>query len=89
MHYHDTIIIKNPLCVYKKKRGLKTKQLTCEQARQIDLIDYLQSLGHQPSQIRLHNCWYLSPLRGEKRLLLKSTESSIYGMISGSAKVVI
>ena len=40
--------------------------MNCEQANQIDLVDYLYSIGHKPSKIRGNDYWYLSPLRDEK-----------------------
>lgn len=42
------------------------KKLSCADARKIDLVDYLASLGYQPQQVRGVNYWYLSPLREEK-----------------------
>jgi len=45
--------------------------MNCEQANQIDLVDYLYSLGHQPQKIRDDNYWYLSPLRDEKEASFK------------------
>lgn len=42
------------------------EKLTCERAKQIDLIDYLASLGHQPRKVKNQDYWYLSPLRSEK-----------------------
>jgi len=42
------------------------KKIKCEQAREIDLVDYLASLGHQPKKISNQDYWYLSPLRDEK-----------------------
>jgi hypothetical protein len=36
------------------------------EAKQIDLVEYLEKLGHQPQKIRKHDYWYLSPLRDEK-----------------------
>ena len=39
---------------------------SCEAAKKNDLVDYLFSLGHQPSKIRGNNYWYLSPLRTER-----------------------
>lgn len=42
------------------------KKLSCEHARQIDLVDFLASLGHQPQKIQGKDYWYLSPLRDEK-----------------------
>ena len=41
------------------------KKLSAAQARQIDLVDWLATLGHQPQKIRNQDYWYLSPLRQE------------------------
>ncbi|GAA0524834.1 toprim domain-containing protein [Chitinophaga japonensis] len=38
----------------------------CAEAKQIDLVDYLASLGHRPQKVRNQDYWYLSPLREEK-----------------------
>ncbi|MDE3183721.1 MAG: toprim domain-containing protein [Bacteroidota bacterium] len=40
--------------------------MNCEQANQIDLVNYLNSLGYQPQKIRGSDYWYLSPFRKEK-----------------------
>ncbi len=45
--------------------------LTCEQAREIDMVDYLSKAGFQPQRIRDHNYWYLSPLREERTASFK------------------
>lgn len=37
-----------------------------DDARQMDMVDYLAELGHSPSKIRNLDYWYLSPLRDEK-----------------------
>jgi hypothetical protein len=50
---------------------MATKKLTCEAARQIDLVDFLSCLGHDPVRIRNHDYWYLSPLREEKTASFK------------------
>lgn len=42
------------------------KNLMCAEAKQIDLVDYLTSLGHKPQKVRNQDYWYLSPLREEK-----------------------
>jgi DNA primase (bacterial type) len=47
------------------------EKLNCEQAKQIDLVDYLTSLGHQPQKIRNNDYWYLSPLRDERTASFK------------------
>lgn len=42
------------------------KKLSCKDARQIDLINFLATLGHQPQKIRNQDYWYLSPFREEQ-----------------------
>lgn len=42
------------------------EKLNCKIANQIDLVNYLKILGHEPSKIKNHDYWYLSPLRNEK-----------------------
>jgi hypothetical protein len=42
------------------------EKLTCERAKQMDLVDYLALLGHQPRKVKNPDYWYLSPLRTEK-----------------------
>ena len=46
--------------------NFRKQRLSIEEARQIDLIDYLSKLGYQPAKIRNHDHWYLSPFREEK-----------------------
>jgi hypothetical protein len=40
--------------------------MTCKEARQIDLVDYLVSLNYYPQKVNGRDYWYLSPLRDEK-----------------------
>ena len=47
------------------------QRLTCAQAREIDLVDYLKAAGHEPHKIRNYDYWYLSPLRIEKTASFK------------------
>jgi hypothetical protein len=42
------------------------QMISLDEARQIDLVDYLSNLGHTPSKISASDYWYLSPLREEK-----------------------
>ncbi|WP_121355712.1 toprim domain-containing protein [Flavisolibacter nicotianae] len=44
----------------------RKQQVSCEEARQIDMVTYLSSLGYEPVRIRNLDYWYLSPLRQEK-----------------------
>ncbi len=40
--------------------------MTIEQAKEMDMVDYLSALGHEPSKISGKSYWYLSPLHEEK-----------------------
>jgi hypothetical protein len=42
------------------------EKMMCADAKQLDLVDYLASLGHQPEKVRNQGYWYLSPFREEK-----------------------
>lgn len=46
-------------------------RLTVKEAKQIDLVDYLASLGFQPDKVRGHDYFYRSPLRTEKTASFK------------------
>jgi hypothetical protein len=45
---------------------MKPQHLSLQQIKGIDLVDYLQKLGHVPQKIRGADHWYLSPLHPEK-----------------------
>lgn len=45
--------------------------MNCEQANQIDLVDYLFSIGFSPKIISAENHWYLSPLHQERTASFK------------------
>ena len=47
------------------------ENLSCNEAKKMDLVDYLFSLGHQPVKIRGNDYWYRSPLRNEKTASFK------------------
>lgn len=42
------------------------KKISCADAREIDLVDYLASISHQPQTVHGTDYWYCSPLREEK-----------------------
>lgn len=42
------------------------RMILCAQANEMDLVNFLQSIGHQPSKIRSNDYWYFSPFRQEK-----------------------
>lgn len=44
---------------------------SCRQARQVDMVEYLEKLGYRPQRITNNDCWYLSPLRDEKEASFK------------------
>jgi DNA primase len=41
------------------------EKFSCKIANQIDLVNYLETLGHEPSKIKNQDYWYLSPFRNE------------------------
>ncbi|MXN93219.1 DNA primase [Flavobacterium sp. Sd200] len=47
------------------------EKLTCALAKQIDMVDFLASLGYEPSKIRNNDYWYKSPLRNEQTASFK------------------
>ena len=51
------------------------KKLSCKEARQVDLVEYLDSLGHQPKKVRGQNYWYFSPFRDERTPSFKVNRS--------------
>jgi DNA primase len=50
---------------------MATCALTCAEAKKIDLVDYLASLGHHPKQVSPPDYWFLSPIRDEKTASFK------------------
>lgn len=47
------------------------KQFTCDDAKQIDIVNYLASLNHSPQKVHNDDYWYLSPLREERTASFK------------------
>ncbi len=45
---------------------MNNHNFSIQDAKQIDLVQYLEKLGYQPKNIRNHDYWYTSPLRDEK-----------------------
>lgn len=45
---------------------MTTRNISIAEAKQIDMVDFLKSLGHTPKKIRNNDHWYLSPVRDEK-----------------------
>jgi hypothetical protein len=45
---------------------MEGKKSIWDEVKQIDLVDYLDSLGHQPKMVQNGDYWYLSPFRQEK-----------------------
>ena len=46
-------------------------RLSCREARELDMVDYLSGLGHEPAKIKGRDFWYLSPLRNEQTASFK------------------
>lgn len=51
--------------------NFSSNRLTINEAKKIDLVNYLSTLGSEPSKIRNNDYWYLSPLRNEKEASFK------------------
>jgi len=51
--------------------NISEQPLTCAQARELDMVDYLSKLSHRPYKVSNNNYWYLSPLRTEKTASFK------------------
>ena len=45
---------------------MNNRIISCREAKEKDLVDYLGSLGHHPQKIQGNDYWYLSPLHEEK-----------------------
>lgn len=54
-----------------KEKMCSMEKLTCSEAKQFDLVEYMASLGHHPQKIRNQDYWYRSPLRDEKTASFK------------------
>ncbi|HWB28294.1 MAG TPA: toprim domain-containing protein [Chitinophagaceae bacterium] len=54
-----------------QKKFVMSRTISCEEAKQIDLVNYLASAGHQPQKISRNDYWFLSPLRDEKTASFK------------------
>ena len=47
------------------------KRMNCEEAKKIDIVEYLSSLGFKPKKIKGNDYWFLSPFRNEKEASFK------------------
>lgn len=45
--------------------------MNCEKANEMDLVNYLKQLGHEPKKVRSKDHWYRSPLREESTASFK------------------
>lgn len=50
---------------------LKIVCMNITEAKKLDLVDYLKSLGHHPTKISRDDYWFLSPLREERTASFK------------------
>ena len=51
--------------------NFSNNRLTIDEAKAIDLVNYLSALGFEPSKTRGNDYWYLSPFRNEKEASFK------------------
>jgi hypothetical protein len=54
---------------------VRNKRLTCADAKQTDMVEYLASLGYEPAMICNNDYWYHSPLRNERTASFKINRS--------------
>ena len=59
--------------VNEKMCGMNSnsKLLSCEEANNLDMVDYFSKLGLEPKRISGHQYWYLSPFRNERTASFK------------------
>ena len=60
--------------------------LTCAEARKIDMVSYLASLGYHPNKIQRSDYWYFSPFRKERTASFKINRSMNVFYDHGSGK---
>jgi hypothetical protein len=48
------------------------EKLSCVQAKQIELVEYLAFLGHYPQKLRNQDYWYIFPLPRGAHFLAKA-----------------
>lgn len=46
--------------------NIRMNSISCQQAKELDMVAYLASLGHTPARVRNSDYWYHSPLREER-----------------------
>lgn len=47
--------------------NFRKQRISIEEAKEMDMVDYLSKLGYEPVKIRKADYWYSSPLRVEKK----------------------
>lgn len=50
---------------------MSTQHFSCNDAKNLDMVNYLSSIGFQPEKVIHDDYWYLSPLREEKTASFK------------------
>ena len=50
---------------------LREQRLSIEEARQIDIVQFLSGLGYEPAKVGHFDYWYSSPLQEEKATSFK------------------
>ena len=65
---------------------MDANRLSCREARQIDLVEYLAKLDHLPQRVKGSDHWYFSPLREEKTPSFKVNRASNMWFDHGTGK---
>jgi hypothetical protein len=51
--------------------GFWKEKPSCDEIRELDMVDYLSSIGYEPTKIKGHDYWYVSPFRDERTASFK------------------
>ena len=51
--------------------NISSKVLSCEEAKNINMVNYLKELGFEPARISRQHYWYVSPFRNERTASFK------------------
>jgi hypothetical protein len=50
---------------------ISNEMLSCTKAKEMDILDYLFALGHNPERVSQQNYWYISPFLDENKASCK------------------
>lgn len=63
---HNFALLNEIVSLKMRVMDFRKQRLSIKDTKEMDVVNYLSSLGYEPSKIRNNDYWYLSPLREEK-----------------------